>query len=124
MTMLALGRTCFLHLLLAQGGDAPPPGAGSGQTLFIGLILAMVVFWLITLRGGQRDRKKRQEMLDKLAKGDRILTIGGIIGTVVALKGDEITVKVDETNNTKITIIRSAIQKVLTPESGEADRKK
>jgi preprotein translocase subunit YajC len=48
-------------------------------------------------------------MIQSLAKNDRIQTIGGIIGTVVDIKDDEITLKIDESNNTKIKIIRSAI---------------
>jgi preprotein translocase subunit YajC len=125
MTMLASIWTSALHLVLAQGGDTPPAGSpGGGGTMLIGLVLAMVVFWLITLRGNQREKKKRQQMLDNMAKNDRVQTIGGIVGTVVAIKGNEVIVKVDETNNTKITFVRSAIQSVLTEqEDRTADKK-
>ncbi len=114
-----------VQLLLAEGGGgggggAPGSSGGGGiQTIWIGLILAMVVFWLITMRGSSRDKKKRQAMLDNLAKNDHVLTIGGIVGTVVAVKGGEVVVKVDETNNVKLTFTRTAIQKVLTEEDDE-----
>jgi preprotein translocase subunit YajC len=48
-------------------------------------------------------------MVQSLSKNDKIQTIGGIIGTVVDIKEDEITLKIDESNNTKIKILRSAI---------------
>ena len=47
-------------------------------------------------------------------------TVGGIIGTVAEVKGDEVVVKIDESTNTKIRVVRSAIQQVLK-KSGEAD---
>ena len=52
-------------------------------------------------------------MVQSLQKNDRVRTIGGIIGTVVDIKGDEITLKVDESNNTKINVASSAIGKNL-----------
>lgn len=98
--------------LLGQGQGA----GGGGQVLFIGLILAMVVFWVVTVRGNTKEKKERQRMLDNLAKSDRVLTIGGIIGTVVSVKEHEVVIKVDESNNTKMTFSRTAVQKVLTSE--------
>ena len=53
-------------------------------------------------------------MVQGLQKNDRIRTIGGILGTVVDIKDDEITLKVDESNNTKIKIVSSAIGRNLT----------
>ena len=53
----------------------------------------------------------------ELKKNDRVQTIGGIIGTVVSTKGDEVTLRVDESNNTKLTLVRKAIQHVLTDQS-------
>lgn len=123
MSRLELASISSLSPLLAEGGDAGQPGAG-GSTLFIGLILAMLVFWVITFRGSQKDKKKRQQMLDAMAKNDKVLTIGGIIGTVVLVKDNEVVVKVDETNNTKITFARSAIQKIITEEDEKAPEKK
>ena len=55
-------------------------------------------------------------MVQSLQKNDRIRTIGGIIGTVVDIKDDEITLKVDESTNTKIKIASSAIGKNLSQE--------
>ena len=53
-------------------------------------------------------------MVQSLKKNDRVQTIGGIFGTIVDIKGDEITLKVDESNNTKIKVVASAIGKNLS----------
>jgi len=55
-------------------------------------------------------------MVQTLAKNDKVRTIGGIIGTVVDIKDDEITLKVDESNNTKIKVLPSAISRNVTKE--------
>ncbi|MBN1346498.1 MAG: preprotein translocase subunit YajC [Phycisphaerae bacterium] len=114
-------------LLLGEGGGGGGGGGlapqGGGNLMFIGLIMAIAVFWIITMRGSSRDKKQRQAMLDNLGKSDKVLTIGGIVGTVVAVKGDEVVVKVDEGSNTKLTFTRSAIQKVLSDEGKDGDRK-
>lgn len=81
--------------------------------LWIGLILMLVVFYAIMLSGSRKEKKKRQEMLAAVKKNDRVMTIGGIIGSVVAVNDAEVTLKVDESANVKITFIRSAIQRVL-----------
>ena len=55
-------------------------------------------------------------MVQSLRKNDRVRTIGGIIGTVVDVKDDEVTLKIDESNNTKIKILSSAIGKNMSKE--------
>ena len=86
---------------------------GGGSTMWIGLILMLVVFYGIMLSGSRREKKKRAEMLSAVKKNDRVMTIGGIIGSVVSVNDAEVTLKVDESANVKITFIRSAIQRVL-----------
>ena len=55
-------------------------------------------------------------MIQSLKKNDKVRTIGGIIGIVVDVKDDEVTLKVDESNNTKIKVAASAIGKNLSNE--------
>ncbi|HSW44160.1 MAG TPA: preprotein translocase subunit YajC [Phycisphaerae bacterium] len=91
--------------VLAQGGG--------GSHLLFGLVLMLVVFYAIVLTGNRKEKRKRQDMLASLKKNDRVMTIGGIIGSVVSVTDNEVSLKVDESNNVKITVIRSAIQRVL-----------
>jgi len=55
-------------------------------------------------------------MVASLKKNDRVRTIGGILGTIIDVRDDEIVLKIDEANNTKIRIIPSAVAQVLTDE--------
>ena len=55
-------------------------------------------------------------MVQSLRRNDKVRTIGGIIGTVIDVKDDEITLKVDESNNTKIRVTPGAISKTLLGE--------
>jgi len=104
---------------LAQTESQPvPQGGSSGKApafppFFIAMILFFVVFYVFLIRGQRKDKKQKQEMLANIAKNDRVMTIGGIIGTVVSVKDDEVCLKVDESSNTKITFARSSMQKVL-----------
>ncbi len=82
--------------------------------LFVGL---MYFFVFRSKKGGD---KQRDLMLKQMKRGDRVQTIGGIIGTVVEARDTEIVVKVDEGNNTKIKFARSAIHRVLDEEKAAA----
>ena len=80
---------------------------GPQQFIFIGLMLVMM--YLILFRGPRKKQQQHKKMMQTLSKSDRVQTIGGIIGTVVDIKDDEVTLKIDESNNTKMKILRSAI---------------
>jgi len=83
-----------------------------GNLIFIGLMFA--VMYMILFRGPRKKQQQHKQMVQSLAKNDKVRTIGGIIGTVVDIKGDEVTLKVDESNNTKIRIAASAIGRNLS----------
>lgn len=89
-------------------------GLGYSQYIFLGLML--VVFYFLLFRGPRKKQQEHKQMVQSLSKNDKVRTIGGIIGTVVNIKSDEITLKVDESTNTKITIVASAIGKNLSKE--------
>jgi preprotein translocase subunit YajC len=83
---------------------------------FLPLILIFVVMYLFLMRGPRKQQQKHKQMVQSLNKNDRVRTIGGILGTVVEVKGDEVTLKIDESNNTKIRVSTSAIGKNLSQE--------
>jgi preprotein translocase subunit YajC len=110
-----------IHLLMQATQPADPgapgraaPGLGallsSPMTL---LLLLLGVFWFMMFRGNRREKQKKEALLNSIGRNDRVLTIGGIIGTVVQVKGDEIVVKIDESTNTKMNMLRSAVRQVL-----------
>ena len=101
----------------SNGGGAPPAGGSpspTGPNIFFGLLLAMIVFYVFMFRGQGKKRKQTEKMIQGLKKNDRVVTIGGIVGTVVATKDDEVVVRVDESSNIKMTFVRHSIQRVLT----------
>ena len=80
-----------------------------GPSNFILIGLMFVVMYMLLFRGPRKKQQQHKQMVQTLEKNDRVRTIGGIIGTVVDIKGDEVTLKIDESNNTKIRVASSAI---------------
>ncbi|MDI3257494.1 MAG: preprotein translocase subunit YajC [Kyrpidia sp.] len=77
----------------------------------LSIILMFAIFYFLLIRPQQKRQKERQAMLSQLQKGDRVVTIGGIHGTIVDLDDDKVTLRVAET--TKIVFERSAISSVI-----------
>jgi len=96
----------------AAPGTGRRPSPYSPTTLIM-FGLMFVVMYLFLFRGPRKKQQKHQQMVKSLRKNDKVRTIGGIIGTIVDVKDNEITLKVDESNNTKIKISPSAIGKNL-----------
>lgn len=99
--------------LLAQAATQPArqPSLMDSMPLFLGLGLIM---WFLVLRPRSAEQKKYKDMMSSIKKGDRVITIAGIIGTVVNLTDDEVVLKIDESTNTKMTLVRNAIKANLS----------
>ena len=110
-------------LTIAQAPTGPAPSAGT--YLLPAAMIALVVFMLLTSRS-QRTKEKREKdaMYARMAKNDRVLTIGGIIGTVMSVKDNEVVLKVDETTNTKMTFLKTSVQRILADESASPGDKR
>jgi preprotein translocase subunit YajC len=67
-------------------------------------------------RSSKTKQKQKQSVLDNMKRGDRVQTIGGILGTVVEARDKDVIVKVDEGNNTKIKFARGAIDRIVEEE--------
>lgn len=90
----------------------PASGTQANPLLsFLPLILMFVVFYFLLIRPQQKKQKEHTEMVKNLKKGDRVVTMGGIIGTVQTLQDDYLVLKVGD-QETKIEVLRSAIQEV------------
>lgn len=111
-------------LVLAQGA-----GGGVGDALFgsmlIPLVLTMLLMYFLLMRPEQKKRKELERMLAGLKKNDHVVTIGGILGTVVAASPDSkvVTIRIDDSTGTKIRILRSAISQISSPEEVEETSK-
>ena len=99
--------------------DTRPRSPLSPYTSMIWLVLIFVVMYMLLLRGPRKQQQQHKQMVQSLKKNDRVRTIGGIYGTIMDVKDDEVTLKVDESSNTKIRVSLSAISKNLSHEGKE-----
>lgn len=105
---------------ISGGGQAAPPSPFGGSFLFIilGVFVLMIVMQSMS---GRKAKKQRAEMLSSLKRHDRVQTIGGLIGSVAEVRDDEVVLKIDEATNTKVRVVRSAIQSVLRGSASPAE---
>jgi preprotein translocase subunit YajC len=118
----------ILHLLAAAGATTQPqeqaPFWANPQNLFLPLIIATLVFFMFSSsRGKKAEQKKRDDMLKNMKRGDRVLTAGGILASVVEVRDTEVVLKVDEGSNTKIKFTRDAIKRVITEDESSSPAK-
>ncbi len=103
-----------------QPSSTADGGAGTGQNARPGggmdmMIMILVLFGgmlLITMFSGRKDKKRRKEMMASLGKKDKIRTAGGIIGTIVEMKGDEVLIETDRASHTRLWLAKGSIATV------------
>lgn len=100
----------------ADGETLPPKRGMPTQMIFIFVMIA--IMYLFIFRGPKKKQKQHAQMVDSLQKNDKVQTIGGILGTIIDVKDDEITLKIDESNNTKMKVTPGAISKKVSKENG------
>jgi preprotein translocase subunit YajC len=91
-------------------------GAAATLVQFVPIIAIGLVFYFLVIAPANKQRAKTQEMLSALKKGDRVLTTGGIYGTVQGVEPDAVYLKIAE--NVKVKVARSAISGLI---AGEAE---
>ena len=106
--------------LIAQAAEGNPAAQqGSPFSLLPAVVIIVVLFYFLMIRPERRKQAVHKTLLDNLKKNDRVVTIGGIYGVVMSVQrdADEVTLKIDETTNTKIRVTFGAIARVLGEES-------
>lgn len=89
--------------------------SSSGATIIaqvLPIVAIVAVFYFIVIAPANKQRRKTQEMLNSLKKGDRVVTSGGIYGTIQGVEAEVVYLKIAE--NVKVKIARSAVTGVLT----------
>ena len=133
--MASLFQACWLIAVQVSpkaGAEAPVPGAevlveeGGGGLFGLGFflpaMLVIMVLWIMLMKSPQqREQAKTKEKMAGLKKNDRVVTAGGIIGTVVNTKADTeyLTIRIDETNNVKMQILKQSIVRVMKDDEKE-----
>ena len=89
----------------------PREGGNAGAIFIVQMVLIFVIFYFLLIRPQAKERKRHDDMLAKMKKGDEIVTNGGIIGTIVHVDEKRLTIKTAE--NTRLTVDRSRVAAVL-----------
>jgi preprotein translocase subunit YajC len=95
-----------------------PPAGGGGQTAnpllsFLPLLLIIVIMYFLLLRPQAKRQKEHKAMMDSLQKGDRVVTVGGVVGTIAGFDEKENIIILKVADNVKIDVTRSAVASVL-----------
>lgn len=116
-----------LLLLLQEGagqaaGQAAPPGGASSafSGMLLPLVLCAAVFYFLVLGPERKQRKKREQMLKDIGKGDKVMTTGGLYATVAQVQDDVLTLQIAE--GVRVRFSRSAVQTIVTDESTAAEK--
>ena len=108
----------FSGLLLSFSQAQPAPrGGGVSLHFFIMMGLVFLVFYLLLIRPQRTRQKKHQEMVENLKSGDKVITSGGIHGTIMGVQKDRLELKI--ASNVKIDITKTSIAVILTPPKKE-----
>lgn len=100
------------HVLMMMGSSGGGQG-GNPLLGFLPLVLIIFVMYFLMIRPQAKKQKEHRAMLDKLEKGDKVLTAGGIVATVAGIKENEGMLIVKIADNVKVEITRSSIAQVL-----------
>ena len=99
----------YFTLLMGQPGQGEGPGLMSNIILFGSIIL---IFYFMIIRPQQKRQKERQKLLESMKKGDKVITSGGMYGTIAGI--DEKTVLVQIADNVKVKLDRSSIANIIS----------
>lgn len=89
-----------------------PGGGGAGVAIAIQIAAFALIFWFLLIRPQRKAAARHREMLGALQKNDEVVTDGGIIGTVVHIAEDRVTIRTGE--NTRIVLVRGKIARVTS----------
>ena len=90
-------------------------GATAYIVQFLPIAAIVLVFYFLVIAPGNKQRKKTQDMLSSLKKGDRVVTTGGIYGTIQGVEAEVVYLKIAD--NVKVKVSRSAVSGVVTGET-------
>lgn len=104
----------FASVAHAMGASG---GAGGSDALmqFMPLILMLLIFYFLLIRPQQKKIKQHEAMLHSLKKGDKIITGGGILGTIVST--DEFEMEIEIAHNVRVKILRSSVRELAIDEA-------
>ncbi|MBS1255124.1 MAG: Sec translocon accessory complex subunit YajC [Deltaproteobacteria bacterium] len=106
----------FYSVAYAQSADS---ASGSPFFQFIPLVLILGVFWFLIIRPQQKKQKEHQRMVDSLRKGDKVVSNGGIFGTIVKVGDDRVTLEI--ASKVQIQLERQQVARTDKKAGGDID---
>ncbi len=101
------------NFILLMGAPAGGQGQGNPFALWLPIILIFAIMYFLIFRPQAKKQKQQRMMIDALRKGDKIITTGGIYGTIAGIKEKEGTIIVKIDDNTKIELVKSSVAQVV-----------
>ena len=100
----------FESIAYAQN-EAPAAGQPANPLMIMlpQLLIILAIFYFLMIRPQMKRQKELQKVVDNLKKGDRVMTAGGIIGTISSVQNDYVVLKTGDNENNKIEVLKSAI---------------
>jgi preprotein translocase subunit YajC len=101
---------------LAQAAEGQPPESVALLMQYLPLVAIVFLAWMLLYRPERQRQQAQQQLRDNLKRNDRVVTAGGLYGTVAAVdrEGDRVTLKIDESNNIKLDVTLSSVLRVLS----------
>ena len=115
-----------MFVVPAYAQAAGGAGAGSAFSAFIPIILIFVVFYFLLIRPQQKRMKEHQAMLNAIRRGDKVVTNGGIIGTVTKVQTEERELQVEIAENVRVKVKQDMLSSVISksePVTAKEDQK-
>lgn len=113
----------FESIAFAMGPNPAGGEAGGTDMLmqFLPLILMFVIFWFLLIRPQQKRAKAHKQMLSELKRGDTVITSSGIIGRILSIDNEQVTL---ESENSRLRISRAAIGGLMQAQGGDQEKSK
>lgn len=100
----------------ASGKDSPPDAWGGMFSMLVMMGSVFAIFYFLMIRPQRKQEKERQTMLKALQKNDKVVTMGGLYGVVTNVRDKDVTIKIDESKDVRVKVLRSAVSHVISKE--------
>ncbi|MCL2230192.1 MAG: preprotein translocase subunit YajC [Treponema sp.] len=110
----------FILPLLMGASQGAAEGNNNAIMGLLPFVFIILIFYFLIIRPQNKKRKETEKMLSELKKGDKIVTIGGLYGTIQSVKETTVIIKADD--NVKLEFLRSAISSVTQPSAAKEEK--
>jgi preprotein translocase subunit YajC len=102
------------HVFAFMTSASGSTGSGALTVVFLQIAALVGIFWFLLIRPQRKQQAEHEKMLDNMKKGDEVVTAGGIIGRIVHLKEDRVTI---ESGESRFVVEKKKITNVIVPQA-------